>query len=365
MSGKLAETINNFVSANFPSLNIFIWGRIFMHLIKYAIRRLLLLFPVLMGVLIIAFFLTRILPGDPLHLMLGPESDEILVERVRQEMGLDKPLPTQFWIYLTGLLKGDWGTAWHTGNPVLEDIKNKFPVTFELVTLGLILCIMIAIPIGVLTAIRRDGFADHFFRGFALIGSSIPSFWLALLLIYFFYYQLDWFPPPMGRVPIGFTVQRVTGMNLVDTLLEGNWVGFLACLKHITLPVITLSLINMAPIIRLTRSAMIEVLNSDYILAARAAGLPRSLVIFRLALKNALLAPITMIGIIYGLLLSGTVITETIFAWPGIGLWSLDAAKASDYAPLQGFAILAAFTRVLIFFITDLVCFWIDPKIRY
>jgi len=334
-------------------------------MLRYIAKRLLFLLPVLLGVLVVTFIIARVLPGDPLHLMLGQEVDDALIEQVRHEMGLDRPIWTQFWLYVTGLLRGDWGMAWHTGNPVLFDIKHRFPATFELVTVGLFLSVAVSIPLGVIAAVRRDGLIDHLCRGFSLLGVSLPSFWLGLLLIYFFFYKLGWFPPPLGRAPVGFEIQRITGLYLVDTLLQGNFRGFLTCLHYMVLPVTTLAMINMAPMARLTRSSMIEVLGSDYIQAARAAGIPGRVVVFRLALKNALLAPVTMIGIIYGLLLAGTVIAETIFAWPGIGSWAVNAASANDYAPLQGFALLAAFFRVVIFLLTDLAYFWIDPRIRY
>jgi peptide/nickel transport system permease protein len=332
---------------------------------QYIAKRLLFLFPVMLGVLVVTFFIARILPGDPLFLMIGKEIDQALIDRVRAEMGLDKPVVTQFYIYVRGVLSGDLGMAWHTGNPVTYDMKFRFPATFELTTLGLLVSVAFSIPFGVIAAVRRDGILDHMCRGVSLVGVSLPSFWLGLVLIYFLFYQLHIFPPPLGRGPIGFALPRITGLYLVDSLLTGNIGAFFTSLRYLTLPVVTLALVNMAPLTRLTRSSMIEVLGADYVRSARAAGISERIVTYRLALKNALLAPVTMIGLMYGQLLAGTVIAETIFSWPGLGLWAVNAAASNDYAPIQAFALLAAVLRVIVFLIVDLVYFAIDPRIRY
>jgi len=337
-----------------------------MKLLSYILRRLLYLIPVLLVVVTLVFFVGRVLPGDPVHLVLGRQDmDEVALRAAIKELGLDKPLWEQFKDYIEGLLHGDLGMSWHTRNPVSRDIAARFPATLELTTVALAICVFIAIPLGVIAAVRRDGLLDHSCRMVSLVGIAMPSFWLALLLIYVGFFKLRWFPPPMGRVPIGFDCPNVTGMFLIDTLLSGNVAGFFTAFKYLLLPVISLTLINMAPLTRLTRSTMIEVLQSDYIKAAQAAGLGERIIQYKFALKNAIIPPITMLGMMYGRLLGGAVIVELLFAWPGLGLWAVNAAKASDYAPLQALALLTAFIRVVVFLILDLVYFALDPRIRY
>lgn len=336
-----------------------------MRLIAYMAKRLLFLIPVMFGVLVVTFVIARVLPGDPIYLLVPKDADAATVAAVREELGLDKPIATQFVIYLRDAVRGDLGRSIITGNPVLTDIRNRFPATLELTLLGLGLCVLVSIPLGVIAAVRRDGLIDHASRMVSLLGVSLPSFWLALLLVYLLFFKLGWAPPPLGRGPIGFHIEPVTGMYTVDALLSRDWVGFAQALHYLALPVISLALINMAPLTRLTRSSMIEALNSEYIRFALAAGLPKRIIYFRLALKNALLAPLTLLGIIFGLLLGGAVIIETIFAWPGLGLWAVNAATQSDYAPVQAFALLSALAKVVVYLLTDLVYFAIDPRIRY
>jgi len=337
-----------------------------MRMARYAGKRLLYILPVMLGVLLVTFFVARILPTDPVYVLLPRENvDPELVERIRQELGLDKPMPVQFYNYVRDMLSGDLGHAFHTGNPVVQDMRQRMPATIEITTLALILCTFVSIPLGVLAAVKRDGLFDHIGRGLSLVGVAMPSFWLGLMLIYVFFYQLNWFPPPLGRAPIGFSVVTVTGMYTIDTLLAGDFKGFLQALHYLALPTLTLAAINMAPLARLTRSSMIEVLGSEYVRTARAIGVSESIINFRLALKNALLAPVTMLGQIFGNLLGGTVIVELIFAWPGMGQYAVNAASQGDYAPVQAFAIMAAAARVLVFLLTDLVYFSIDPRIRY
>jgi peptide/nickel transport system permease protein len=333
-------------------------------LFYYICKRLIYLAPVLLGVVVVTFVVGRVLPGDPVHLALGQEVDKELITQVMKEMGLDKPIIEQFRLYVVNLLHGDLGTSWHTRNPVTYDIAQRLPATVELALAGLLLCVLVAIPIGIIAAVRKDTWADHVCRMVSLVGMSMPSFWLGLLLIFFLYFKLDIFPPPFGRSPIGFVVTRVTGLYTVDTLLAGNFMGFLTVLRYLSLPAITLALIELAPVTRLTRSSMIEALQSDYILAARASGIPERTVQYKLALKNAIIPPLTTLGMVLGRLFGGTVIVEKIFSWPGLGQWSINAAQSADYAPIQAFALLAAFIRVIIFLLLDLAYFALDPRIR-
>lgn len=337
-----------------------------MRLLRYVGKRLLYLIPVMLGVLLVTFFVARVLPTDPVYVLLPRDNvDQAMIDQIRRELGLDKPVIVQFGIYVQQLLKGDLGDSFHTGNTVLQDLRQRMPATVELTTIALLLCAFVSIPLGVMAAVRRDGLLDHVGRGLSLVGVAMPSFWLGLMLVYFLFFKLDWFPPPLGRAPIGFDVPAVTGMYTVDTLLAGDWKGFFSAVHYLALPTITLAAVNMAPLARLTRSSMIEVLGSEYVRTARASGVSEFMINYRLALKNALLAPVTMLGQIYGNLLGGTVIIELIFAWPGLGQYAVNAAAQGDYAPVQAFAILAASARVLVFLLTDLIYFTIDPRIRY
>jgi len=236
-----------------------------MRLLRYIVRRLLFLIPVALGVLVVTFVIARLLPADPLYLLLPRDADAVTINRITAELGLDKPVHVQFVIYIRDLLRGDLGKSIHTGNPVTVDIGNRFPATLELTLLGLALCVFVSIPLGVVAAVRRDGAIDHVSRVISLLGVSLPSFWLALLLVFFLFFKLGWAPPPLGRGPVGFSPEHITGLYLVDTALVGDWRGFLVSLRYLVLPVVSLALINMAPLTRLTRSSMIEALNSEYV----------------------------------------------------------------------------------------------------
>lgn len=335
-------------------------------LLVYIVQRLLLAILVMVGVLLITFVAARLLPTDPIHLIL-PERELTRenIDRVTRELGLDRPVYEQFVLYLGNVLRGDLGHAYHTGNPVISDIKRIFPATFELTTISLIVTVILAIPLGVWAAIRRDGLGDHIARITSLFGVAMPGFWFGLLLIFFLYYHLGISPAPMGRLPIGISVERVTGIYTIDALLAHDMVAFWATVKQLTLPVLALSIRSVAILVRLTRSSMIEVLNADFIRVARAQGLRSRLIHYRLGLKNALLSPVTMIGHQYGTLLSGVAVIEVVFAWPGLGRWSVNAALSGDYAPVQAFAMLAAGLRVIIFLLVDMIYFLLDPRIRY
>lgn len=334
-----------------------------MSIIFYIIKRLLLIFPVMIGVVFITFVLGRLVPADPIHLILPREEmSEENIQRVREELGLDKPIYQQFAIYIRNIVTGDLGFSYHTGNTVVEDIAIRFPATFELTIISLVIMIIISIPLGVLAGIFRNGFIDHIARIFALLGQAMPAFWLGILLIFFFYYILGIFPPPMGRMPIGIPVNNITGLYILDGILTGNIEFIKAAVVQIILPVITVSFRGIAVLTRLTRSSMIEIINSDFIRSAKAQGLPSRMIYYKLALKNALISPITMIADRFGHLLSGIVVIEIVFSWPGIGMWAVNAAVASDYAPVQAFAMLAAALRIIIFLISDVICYSIDPR---
>jgi peptide/nickel transport system permease protein len=337
-----------------------------MRLRRYIVQRLLLALPVMLGVLVLVFIVGRVLPGDPIHLLAGGQDvDEVLIKKIRHDLHLDVPLYQQFVYYIQDIARGDLGTSWSTGNPVIRDMAQRFPATLELTLLSLTLCLSVAIPLGVLAAVRRDTVFDHLARVVSLIGVAMPAFWLGIVLALLFYFALGWLPAPMGRLESHvLELKRITGLYLVDSLLQGDFRAFVSAARCLVLPVVALAMRDMAQLTRLTRSTMIEVLSSDYIQAARAQGLPNRLIHYRLALKNALLVPITQVGLIFGHLIGGSVLIETVFAWPGLGIWAVNGALARDFNPVQGFAVFAALMQVLIYLTVDLVYFAVDPRIK-
>ena len=337
-----------------------------MRLIRYAIRRILLLIPVLLVAIFIAFALTRILPGNPLARVLPPYiSDEKRAEMMA-EARLDLPFYEQFYLYLGDLIRGDMGVSYTTAQPVSTDLWQRFPATFELVTAAMILAIVFAIPIGVFSAIYKDYWPDHAGRILAVLGVSMPIFWLALLLLYIFFFRLGWAPAPLGRIDALLDPPRqITGLYTVDSLLTGNWEALQSSLSHLVLPVIVIGFTAMAPIARMTRSSMIDALESEYIRTAVCMGLPKRVINFQHAFKNALLPILTIIAAVYGFVLGGVVLVEFIFSWPGMGLYVLNAIFASDFPAIQGFIILVTIVYVLIYLVLDLVTVMFDPRVEY
>jgi len=331
----------------------------------FILRRLLLVFPIMLGVLVITFAIGRIIPADPIYLFVGQETDRALIQAIREKLGLDQPIWTQFYRYLRDFLKGDLGMCWSTRNPVATDLARYLPATFELIIVSLIACVVLALPLGIFAAVKRDSLGDHVSRIVSLTGVAIPGFWLGLLLIYLFFFRLHWAPPPMGRIGLRTPIDSVTGFYLIDTLFAGDLGAFGKVWAYLALPVTALSLRKLAQLTRLVRSTMIEVLSSDYIQTARSHGLKQPLINYRLALKNALLPPITQIGQMFGDLIGGAVIIELVFAWPGAGRWAITSALAGDFAPIQAFAVICAVVRVLSFLVSDVLYVIIDPRIRY
>ncbi len=335
-----------------------------MRLWQYVLKRLLQLLPVLFGVSIIIFIISHVLPGDPVYLFVGLDTTPEEIAAIRARMGLDKQLHEQYIIWLKDVMRGDLGESWFTSESVAEDLMRRFPATFELTTVALLVAIALGVPLGVLSAVYRNSWIDNLSRSITLIGVSVPSFWLGLLLIYVLFFLLRIFPPPSGR--IGLLVsppERITGLYLVDSLLTGNWKTLSSSAQHLALPVLTQALVTLAPITRLMRSSMLEVLGSEYIQAARANGVPDRQIYFRDALRNALLAPLTFVALVYGNLLGGSVVIERIFSWPGIGRYALESIVVKDYNAVQGFVLLAAVLYVLVFLIVDILYFVIDPRI--
>lgn len=279
-------------------------------------------------------------------------------------MGLDKPLHEQYAFYVRNVLRGDFGMSWRTSQPVIVDIKQRLPATMELVLLTGFISVVLGIPIGAYTAVKRKGVADRALFVYSMLAGSIPDFWLGLILIFVFFSLLGWLPGPIGQLdPIVETPPRITGMIALDALISGRWEAFTSAVAHLVLPVATLTLVYMTLIIKNTRSTVEEMLKSDFVEHARALGLSR-LMLLRYALRNALPPLVTVVGIVFWFLLGGAVLVETVFAWGGLGQYAVESVVSSDYAPLQAFVLLAAVFTLVVFLLVDLAYFVIDPRIK-
>lgn len=333
-----------------------------MKLRNYILRRLLLLIPVILGVLVLVFIISYVIPADPARAWAGPQARPEQVEALRERYHLNDPFYLQIYYYLKSLiLHFDLGVSTTSGRPVLTDLKAFFPATFELAFFAFVLAIVIGIPLGVVSALRRNKPTDHFSRVVALGGVSTPLFWSALLMQFFFYYKLGWFPA-IGRLTVD--IERYTGFVLLDSLLNGNMAALGDALKHLVLPAVTLAFYTMGYLVRITRGSMLEVLESEYVVTAKAKGLPARIVIYRHALKNAIIPPITVLGVTFGWLLGGTVLLETIFAWPGMGRYAAGSIVQVDLPAMVGFTLVAATVMILSNLVVDIFYSIIDPRVR-
>lgn len=336
-----------------------------MRLPAFILQRLLYLLPALLGVSLIMFVVTRVLPGNPAYMIVGVHADESTLQAVIEKMGLDRPLHEQYFTYMGNLLQGDLGTAWRTSNPVVEDLKVRFPATIELSTYSLLVAVLWGVGLGVLAAVRRGSAVDHVADGISAAGVSIPEFWLGLILILVFYTQLNIAPPPLGRIGLDVSPpETITGLYTVDSLLTGNWEALRSSLAHLALPVLTLAIVVGAPIMRMTRSLMVDALESDFVRAARAYGIRRRDIVSRHAFRNVLAPIATMIGLVYGYLLGGTVLVETVFAWPGVGKYAVDSMLSSDFAPIMAVTLFSALIYLLVYLAIDVMQFIFDPRTR-
>jgi peptide/nickel transport system permease protein len=332
----------------------------------YALRRLLLVVPVLLAALFLTFALTRIVPGNPIDRVAGPYISEERRAELKEEAHLDEPFYEQFVLYTRDLLRGDMGTSYTTAQEVTKDLRERFPASFELVTYAMLLAVGIAMPLGILSALKRDSWIDQLARVVSVAGVSMPIFWLGLILLYIFFYYLAWLPGPVGRTgTLVETPDTTTGILTLDALLKGDIGEFWDAVKALVLPVVTLAFVAMAPIARLTRSTMAEVLESDYIRTARSLGLPARVVVLHGALKNALIPILTIIAAVYGYALGGEVLVEIIFAWPGLGNYSYQAILNSDFPAIQGFVLVVTLFYMLVYLVLDLLTATLDPRVRY
>jgi len=337
------------------------------NLSRYILKRLIQTVIVIVGISAITFFLARIAPSDPAALWVGIHARAEQIEKARIELGLDKPLYVQYYIYMRDLIGGDWGISYRTRRPVIEDILSYLPASMELAITGQIIAITIGIPLGVIAASRKDTKIDHASRVLAIAALSIPVFWIGILLQIFFSRTLGILPIE-GRLDLGVSmshpIQEITGFYLIDSLLTGNWIAFTDSLKHIILPAIALASYSTGLSLRMTRSTMIEVLREKYLKTARAFGLPENKVRFKYALKNAIVPTLMVLGISFSWSLTGAFLVEVIFNWPGLGTYVWRAILAVDYPVIVGIAIIAAFIILLTNLILDLAQAWIDPRVR-
>ena len=331
---------------------------------KTVLQRLWQALPVLFGVIVVTFLLTRALPGDPAVYFAGPAADANSIAEIRKSLGLDLPLPQQFLIYLGDLSRGDLGQSLSTGQPVLTDLTTRLPASLELTFGALFLSTMIAIPMGILAALNPGRLVDHACRLLVTMGVSLPTFFTGLVLVFFFYYLLGWAPSPIGRLDFAYLPPpHVTGFFTIDAMLVGDLETAWAAAAQVFMPAVTLALFTLAPIARMTRAAMIQALSSEYIRTARAAGLSSRKVILTYALGNAMLPVITTLGMVFSFTLGANVLVEKVFAWPGIGSYAVEALVVSDYAAVQGFVLSMAILFVLVNLLVDVIYTLIDPRV--
>ena len=327
-------------------------------------RRLLLLVLVVVGVSIVTFVISHMIPGDPARMMAGERASNEVVAQMRAKLGLDRPLYEQYLTYAGDLLSGDLGISIRTQRPVADDILRFFPATIELALAAMIFAIALGIPLGVISAVAKDRAIDQITRTLSVTGISTPAFWLGLLLIYFFYGRLG-ILPGSGRIDSAIAPPPfVTGFYTLDALFAGDGKAFVSAVQHLLLPGITLGFLHLGIVTRQIRSAMLEVLTEDYIRTAKASGLSRRRILFDHALRNALIPSVTMIGLAFGDLLYGAVLTETVYAWPGMGNYVVQSINALDFPAIMGFTVVASTAYVLLNLFVDLTYMLLDPQIR-
>ncbi|MBB5078577.1 ABC transporter permease [Nonomuraea endophytica] len=335
-------------------------------LARFLIRRILIALLLAWGITLVTFVLTNMVPGDPVAANLGQRAlgDPAIVAQWKAEHGLDKPLPEQYLLHLQGILQGDLGTSQQSHRPVGDDLAAFVPATLELAGAAILISLVLGVAFGVVAALRRDRLPDHLLRVLSLIGISVPTFWLALLAFYVFFYRLQ-LTPGSGRIDPGMTAPGpITGLHTLDAALTGQWDVFASAVGHLITPALVLALYTIGLLTRFTRSAVLEVLGQDYVRAARAKGLPGRTVLFRYVLRSALVPIITVAGLAFGSLLSGTVLVEAIFAWPGVGQYAYKSATSLDLPAVMGVGLVVGVVYLIINLIVDVLYGIIDPRVR-
>jgi peptide/nickel transport system permease protein len=328
------------------------------------LQRILIAIPVLIGVSVVVFLMLHSAGGDPATQILGPRADPASVARLQEEMGLNRPLAVQYADFAKGALQGDLGRSYRSNDTVTDEVLSRFPATIELAFAAMLIGTTIGLIAGIVAGVRRDSFFDYSSTLGALLGISIPTFWLGMILIIVFGVELRWLPIS-GRVNPRLGADPSAPFLVINSALHGNWVVFRDSLEHLILPALTLAGWPAAIVARMTRAAMIETLDKEYIRTARAKGLRESVVVNRHALRNAFIPVVTVVGLELGGLLGGAVVTETVFSWPGVGKLASDAILARDYQVVQGVVLLLAAVFIVLNLLVDLIYSWLDPRIRY
>jgi peptide/nickel transport system permease protein len=331
-------------------------------MLAYIIRRVLVMIPTLLGVSIIVFLMLHLTPGDPAELLMGERASEEALQEIREHLGLNEPLYVQYGMFLKQLMKGDLGETIWTRQKVWIEIKQRFPATIELAIVALLISCFVGIILGIVSATKQYSIFDYLSMLGALAGVSMPIFWLGLVFMLIFALNLGWLPMS-ARLSVGIEIETITNFYILDALLTGNWAAFRDAIWHIIMPAVTLSTIPTAIIARMTRSSMLDVLRQDYIKTAKAKGLSQFKVIYKHALRNALIPVVTTIGIQFGVLMAGAILTETIFAWPGVGKWMYDAVMQRDYMVIRSGTLFIATIFILINLCVDVLYAVINPRI--
>lgn len=339
-----------------------------MGLRNYAVRRIAQAIVIIIGISLIGFVLIRLVPANPGALLAGRHATPEQMEAAERELGLDKPLPTQYLIFAGKFFQGDFGNSLSTKRPILSDIGKYLPASLELIVISLIIAFLIGVPLGILSSSKKDTAVDHGSRVFAIAGVSLASFWLAMVFQIIFSSKLGILPLE-GRISmdviVNYPIQRVTGFNLVDALITRNWIGFADTVKHLILPSLALAAYPIGMVTRMTRTKMIEVLNEDYICAARASGLPEKTILFRYAFKPSAGPLLTISGLTFAYMLTSTALVEFVFSWPGLGRYLVSALFVGDYPAIMGVTLLAATAYVFVNLAVDLLQTVVDPRIKY
>lgn len=336
-----------------------------MVVLNYAMRRLIWTIPTFIGALVVIFFLTQAVPGNAALARVGLSVNPETIAAVKASMGLDQPVIVQFWIYVQNIFQGHLGHSWKTGNEVTFDLAQRIPATVELAVLTLLASVPIGVTLGVLAATWQGSWLDKAIQTYALLGMGIPVFWLGMMSIFLFYFVLGWLPPPSGRIGIlDIAPPFVTGLYTIDSLLAGNLQLFGSVVMRLVLPVASLTFVCAAPLVVMVYNIMGVQLRSDHIRAATAAGIPRSEIVGRFALKNIMIPVLTMVAHLSRLLLGGAVLVETVFAWPGVARYAVESMQVADLAPLQAVVLLITGFTLAINLIVDISYFWVDPRVK-
>jgi ABC-type dipeptide/oligopeptide/nickel transport system permease component len=333
-----------------------------MRLLALLLRRLIWFVPTLLGLLAVTFVISRVIPADPVALVAGETATPAQVEALRRQLGFDRPLPVQFADYVVRLARGDMGTSIFTRRPIVEDLAHRLPATIELTLVAMIVSVLVGIPLGVVSAVWRNSVLDHALRVVTVSGLAIASFWLGIMLQLLFAMRLGW-TPLNGRLQ-GFPPSSITGLYLVDAALTWDWSTFGRALLHLALPAATLAVPALATLVRFTRAGVLDVMQSNFVLYERAMGLPRALIVWKYILRSALTSTVTQIGLLFGILLAGAVVTEAVFDWPGIGTYAVNSIVRSDYNAVMGFTVWAGAVFILVNLIVDVAHTLVDPRER-